>query len=76
MIARTVLLLLLPIIAAVALTRRRRLACVIGMGLLSLVLAATYLLLHAPDVAVTEAAKAREDRHARQISHGNKMLLT
>lgn len=56
MIARTVLLLLLPIIAAVALTRRRRLACVIGMGLFSLVLAATYLLLHAPDVAITEAA--------------------
>jgi len=56
MIARTVLLLLLPIIAAAALMQRRRLASVIGMGLFSLVLAATYLLLHAPDVAITEAA--------------------
>jgi len=56
MISRAVLLLLLPIIAGVSLFQRRRLAAVIGMGLFSLVLAATYLLHSAPDVAVTEAA--------------------
>ena len=56
MISRVVLLLLLPVIASVALSQRRRLAAVIGMGLFSLVLAATYLLHSAPDVAVTEAA--------------------
>ena len=56
MIARLVLLALLPIIAIAALTQRRRLAAIIGMGLFSLVLAATYLLLHAADVAITEAA--------------------
>ena len=56
MIARSVLLLLLPIIAGISLFQRRRLAAVIGMGLFSLVLAATYLLHSAPDVAVTEAA--------------------
>jgi len=56
MISRIVLLLLLPIIAGVSLFQRRRLAAVIGMGLFSLVLAATYLLHSAPDVAVTEAA--------------------
>ena len=56
MIARSVLLLLLPVIAGVSLFQRRRLAAVIGMGLFSLVLAATYLLHSAPDVAVTEAA--------------------
>ena len=56
MISRAVLLLLLPVIAGVALFQRRRLAAVIGMGLFSLVLAATYLLHSAPDVAVTEAA--------------------
>lgn len=56
MISRAVLLLLLPIIAGVSLFQRRRLSAVIGMGLFSLVLAATYLLHSAPDVAVTEAA--------------------
>lgn len=56
MISRTVLLLLLPVIAAVSLFQRRRLSAVIGMGLFSLVLAATYLLHSSPDVAVTEAA--------------------
>lgn len=56
MIARGVLLLLLPVIAGISLFQRRRLAAVIGMGLFSLVLAATYLLHSAPDVAVTEAA--------------------
>ena len=56
MISRMVLLLLLPVIAGVSLFQRRRLAAVIGMGLFSLVLAATYLLHSAPDVAVTEAA--------------------
>lgn len=56
MMVLTVLLLLLPVIAAFALSRRRRLAAVIGMGLFSLVLSASYLLAHAPDVALTEAA--------------------
>jgi len=56
MIARAVLLALLPVIAGVSLFQRRRLSAVIGMGLFSLVLAATYLLHSAPDVAVTEAA--------------------
>lgn len=56
MISRSFLLLLLPIIAGVSLCQRRRLPAVIGMGLFSLVLAATYLLHSAPDVAVTEAA--------------------
>jgi len=55
-ISRAVLLLLLPLIAGVSLFQRRRLSSVIGMGLFSLVLAATYLLHSAPDVAVTEAA--------------------
>jgi uncharacterized MnhB-related membrane protein len=55
-ISRAVLLLLLPVIAGISLFQRRRLAAVIGMGLFSLVLAATYLLHSAPDVAVTEAA--------------------
>jgi len=55
MIARSILLALLPIIAVIALTQRRRLAAIIGMGLFSFVLAAAYLLLHAPDVAITEA---------------------
>ncbi len=54
--ARTALLVLLPLIAAVALSRRRRLAAIIGMGLFSLVLSAVYLFSHAPDVAITEAA--------------------
>lgn len=56
MIARGALLALLPVLAGIALTRRRRSAAIIGMGLFSLTLAGTYLLLHAPDVAITEAA--------------------
>lgn len=56
MISRAVLLALLPVIAGVSLFQRRRLTAVIGMGLFSLALAATYLLHSAPDVAVTEAA--------------------
>lgn len=53
---QTALLALLPLIAAFALSQRRRLAAIIGMGLLSLVLAGVYLLSHAPDVAITEVA--------------------
>ena len=56
MTARAILLLLLPVVALIALTQRRRLFAIIGMGVFSLLLAAVYLLLHAPDVAVTEAA--------------------
>jgi uncharacterized MnhB-related membrane protein len=52
----TVFLLLLPVLAVFSLTQRRRLIAVIGMGLFSLVLAATYLFFHAPDVAITETA--------------------
>ncbi len=52
----TALLLLLPPVAIFALASRRRLTAVISMGLLSLILAAVYLLARAPDVAVTEAA--------------------
>lgn len=55
MIARTALLALLPIVAVIALTQRRRLTAIIGMGLFSFLLAVVYLLLHAPDVALTEA---------------------
>ena len=56
MTARTVLLLLLPALAIFSLSQRRRLTAVMGMGLFSLVLAATYLFYHAPDVAITETA--------------------
>jgi energy-converting hydrogenase B subunit D len=56
MITRAVLLLLLPVVATIALSQRRRLFAVIGMGIFSLVLAAAYLLSNAPDVALTEAA--------------------
>ena len=56
MIGRTVLLVLLPGIAAFALFQRRRLTAVVSMGVFSLLLAAVYLLSHAPDVALTEAA--------------------
>lgn len=56
MTSRAVLLLLLPVLAIFSLSQRRRLTAVIGMGLLSLVFAATYLLYHAPDVAITETA--------------------
>ena len=52
----SVLLLTLPVIAIFALTRARRLTAVIAMGLFSFVIAAVYLLSHAPDVAITEAA--------------------
>ena len=55
MVARWILLALLPIVAGVALLQTRRLSAIIGMGLFSLVLAAVYLLMHAPDVAITEA---------------------
>jgi len=44
MTARTALLVLLLIIASIALAQRRRVAALIGMGLFSLVLSATYLL--------------------------------
>jgi putative multicomponent Na+:H+ antiporter subunit B len=54
--ASTALLLLLPFVAAFSLTRRRRIVAVIGMGMFSLLLAAVYVLLDAPDVAITEAA--------------------
>jgi energy-converting hydrogenase B subunit D len=55
MIARTAILALLPIVAVIALTQRRRLTAIVGMGLFSFLLAVAYLLLHAPDVALTEA---------------------
>lgn len=55
MIARWILLALLPIVAGVSLTQARRLSAIIGMGLFSFMLAAVYLLMHAPDVAITEA---------------------
>jgi energy-converting hydrogenase B subunit D len=55
MIARWILLALLPIVATIALTQSRRLSAIIGMGLFSFMLAAVYLLMHAPDVALTEA---------------------
>jgi uncharacterized MnhB-related membrane protein len=51
-----VLLFLLPIVASIALFQRRRLYAIIGMTILSLLLAAVYLLSAAPDVAITEAA--------------------
>ena len=55
MIARSILLILLPIVAGISLTQTRRLSAIIGMGLFSLILAAVYLLMRAPDVAITEA---------------------
>lgn len=55
MIARVVLLGLLPVVAAIALLQSRRLTAIIGMGLFSFILAAVYAFLHAPDVAITEA---------------------
>lgn len=55
MIARYALLAFLPVVAIIALSQRRRLAAIIGMGLFSFLLAVVYLLLHAPDVALTEA---------------------
>ena len=55
MIARWILLALLPVVAVIALSQPRRLSAIIGMGLFSLLLAAVYLLMHAPDVAITEA---------------------
>ena len=50
------LLVILPIIAAFALTRRRRLAAVVAMGVYSLIISAVYAFAGAPDVAITEAA--------------------
>jgi len=55
MIARWILLALLPVVAAIALFQSRRLSAIIGMGLFSFMLAAVYLLMNAPDVAITEA---------------------
>ncbi|HDS28905.1 MAG TPA: DUF4040 domain-containing protein [Candidatus Acetothermia bacterium] len=55
MMARMVLVALLPVVAAIALLQSRRLAAIIGMGLFSFILAAVYAFLHAPDVAITEA---------------------
>jgi uncharacterized MnhB-related membrane protein len=55
MIPRMILLALLPVVAGIALLQRRRLSAIIGMGLFSFLLAAVYLLMHAPDVAITEA---------------------
>jgi len=54
-VAGHVLLALLPIVAVVALTQSRRLSAIIGMGLFSFLLAAVYLVMRAPDVAITEA---------------------
>jgi len=48
------LLLLLPVIAIFALTRRRPLGAILGMGVFSLLLAGVYLLSHAPDVSLVE----------------------
>jgi len=56
MIARLVLLALLPVTAGLALLQRRRLYAIIGMALFSLLLASVFFLSHAPDVAITEAA--------------------
>lgn len=55
MIARWILLALLPIVAGIALVQSRRLSAIIGMGLFSFMLAAVYLFMKAPDVAITEA---------------------
>ncbi len=55
MIARWILLAFLPIVAGISLAQSRRLSAIIGMGLFSFMLAAVYLLMHAPDVAITEA---------------------
>jgi len=56
MIGLTILLVLLPVLAAAALTQRRRSSAIIAMGLFSFTLAGTYFLLQAPDVAITESA--------------------
>ncbi len=53
--AAHVLLALLPVVAVVALMQSRRLSAIIGMGLFSFLLAAVYLMMRAPDVAITEA---------------------
>ncbi len=55
MTAQWILLGFLPIVAGIALLQSRRLSALIGMGLFSFLLAAAYLLMHAPDVAITEA---------------------
>ena len=55
MTAQWILLALLPLVAGIALTQTRRLSAIIGMGLFSFLLAAVYLLMKAPDVAITEA---------------------
>jgi len=51
-----VLLAVLPLVAAFALSRHRPLTGIIAMGVLSFLLAAVYALQGAPDVAVAEAA--------------------
>lgn len=50
------LLILLPLVAAWIIFQRRLLGAVILMGTFSLVTSGTYFLLHAPDVAIAEAA--------------------
>jgi uncharacterized MnhB-related membrane protein len=54
-IARSILLGLLPVVAVIALIQPSRLSAIIGMGLFSFLLAAVYAVMHAPDVAITEA---------------------
>ncbi len=51
-----ILLSVVPLVAAFALSRHRSLTGIIGMGVLSFLLAAVYALQGAPDVAVAEAA--------------------
>jgi uncharacterized MnhB-related membrane protein len=55
-VSRTILLAALPVLAAFALFQRRRWVAVLGMGLISFLLAVVYALQGAPDVAVAEAA--------------------
>lgn len=52
----SILIAVLPAIAVFALSRRRPLTGIVGMGVLSFLLAAAYALQGAPDVAVAEAA--------------------
>jgi len=55
-VSRTILLAAVPVIAGYALFQRRRWVAVLGMGLISFLLAVVYALQGAPDVAVAEAA--------------------
>ena len=52
----TLLFLLLPVVAAVALSLRDLLAAVVCLAAFSLLCALLFYLLHAPDVAIAEAA--------------------